>query len=44
MKTEPFELTSLFALGGFALLAVGGLVSLALVRADAVTTPAAGPP
>ena len=28
VKTEPFELTSLFALGGFALLAVGGLASL----------------
>jgi len=28
VKTEPFELTSLFAMGGFALLAVGGLASL----------------
>jgi Ca-activated chloride channel family protein len=28
VKAEPFELTSLFALGGFALLALGGLVSL----------------
>jgi len=28
VKTEPFELTSRFAMGGFALLAVGGLVSL----------------
>jgi len=28
VRTEPFELTSVFALGGFTLLAVGGLVSL----------------
>ena len=28
VRSEPFELTSVFALGGFTLLAVGGLVSL----------------
>jgi Ca-activated chloride channel family protein len=28
VRTEPFELTSVFALGGFTLLAIGGLASL----------------
>ena len=37
VRTEPFELTSLFAGLGFVLLVVGGAALAALVRADAMT-------